>query len=132
MPKKGHSEEQIIAALRTFVTGAVDNADLQEPEENTGAAAQASARDRDDVCAIRLSSSDDATDARRLEDWCQAVYRLYDEENLKVRSVERNHLRLRQNLRRPLSGRGDLQRRFRYYRNSRDDSAGRWDIGTGR
>jgi len=60
------------AALRAFVAGAVDHPDLQEPEETAKAAAQASARDRGDVCALRLSSSDGATETRRLEDRRQA------------------------------------------------------------
>ena len=42
------------AALRTFVTGAVDNPDLQEPEENTGAAAQPELRELNGTVSPRL------------------------------------------------------------------------------
>jgi len=85
------------ATLRAFVASALDYSSLQEPQESAGAAAQALARDRGDVCALWLSSSDGAPDTG--EGWkigAKRVYRLYDEENLKVRSVERKKIARRQ------------------------------------
>jgi len=48
-------------------------------------------------CALRLSSADSAAATGGMEHQCQArLYRLDDEENLKVRSVERKKIARRQ------------------------------------
>ena len=60
------------AARGAFAASALETLLYRSRKEAAGAAAQALARDRGHVCALRLSSSDGAAEARRLEDRRQA------------------------------------------------------------